>query len=43
MNFAPFIDGSYGVSVVFLLGISWLTLSRYRRARKRLAAVETRG
>jgi heme exporter protein CcmD len=42
MSFAPFIDGSYGVSVVFLVGVSWLTLARYRRARARLAAVETR-
>jgi hypothetical protein len=42
MNFAPFINGSYGVSVVFLIGIGVLTFVRYRRAVKRLAAVEIR-
>ena len=42
MNFAPFIDGSYGITVVFLLGIGILTFARYRRAAKRLQAVETR-
>ncbi len=42
MNFAPFIDGSYGVTVVFLLGIGVLTFGRYRRAVKRLKTVETR-
>lgn len=41
MNFAPFINGSYGVAVVFLLGIGALTFTRYRRAQKRLAAAET--
>jgi heme exporter protein CcmD len=40
MNFAPFINGSYGVTVVFLLAIAGLTFRRYRRAVKRLAAVE---
>jgi len=39
-QFAPFINGSYGVSVVFLLGISVLTFARYRRAIKRLSAAE---
>jgi len=38
--FAPFINGSYAVSVVFLIGVSFLTLSRYRRASKRLAQAE---
>jgi len=42
VNFAPFIDGSYGVTVLFLLGIGVLTFARYRRAVKRLRAVETR-
>jgi heme exporter protein CcmD len=42
MNFAPFIDGSYGVTVVFLIGIAGLTFARYRTAVKRLKAVETR-
>jgi hypothetical protein len=40
MNFAPFIDGSYGVSVVFLIGVFAVTYTRYRNAVKRLAAVE---
>jgi hypothetical protein len=43
MNFAPFIDGSYGVSVVFLIAIGVLTYGRYRRAVKRLAAIERQG
>jgi hypothetical protein len=42
MNLAPFIDGAYGVTVVFLIGIGALTFARYRRAKQRLAAVETR-
>jgi heme exporter protein CcmD len=42
MNFAPFINGSYGVTIVFLIGIAALTFARYRSAAKRLAAVETR-
>ncbi len=42
MNLAPFIDGSYGATVLFLLGIGTATLGRYRRAARRLAAVETR-
>ncbi len=42
MNFAPFIDGSYGVTVLFLIGIAVLTFARYARAQKRLSAVETR-
>jgi heme exporter protein CcmD len=37
-QFAVFINGSYGVSVVFLAGISVLTFLRYRRATARLAA-----
>ena len=42
MKFAPFIDGSYGVTLLFLLGIGILTFRRYKTATKRLAAVETR-
>ena len=42
MNPWPFIDGAYGVSVVFLLGAGWLTFARYRRARRRLVVVEKR-
>jgi heme exporter protein CcmD len=40
MNLAPFINGSYGITVVFLLGIGVLTFARYRRAAKRLRAAE---
>ncbi len=40
MNFAPFINGSYGVTVIFLIGIGVLTFTRYQRAAKRLKAVE---
>jgi len=43
MNFAPFINGSYGVTVAFLLGIGVLTYTRYRRAAARLRAIDTRG
>ncbi len=39
-QFAPFINGSYGMSVVFLVGIAVLTFTRYRRAAKRLATAE---
>jgi heme exporter protein CcmD len=39
-QFAPFINGSYGVSVVFLIGVCALTFTRYRRALKRLASAE---
>jgi hypothetical protein len=42
MSFAPFINGSYGVTVVFLIGIGVLSFRRYRLAGKRLKAVETR-
>jgi len=42
VNLAPFIDGAYGVTVVFLAAIGLLTFARYRRAKKRLASVETR-
>jgi hypothetical protein len=42
MNLAPFIDGSYGITTLFLIGISVLTFTRYRRAVRRLRAVETR-
>ena len=40
MSFAPFIDGSYGVTVLFLIGIGALTFRRYRLAVKRLNAVD---
>jgi heme exporter protein CcmD len=40
--FAVFINGSYGVSVVFLIGVSVLTFLRYQRATKRLAAAGAR-
>ncbi len=42
MNFAPFINGSYGVTALFLIGIGGLTWRRFQRAAKRLKAVETR-
>ncbi len=42
MSFAPFIDGSYGVTILFLIGIGILSYRRYNRAVKRLKAVETR-
>jgi hypothetical protein len=42
VNLTPFIDGSYGVTVLFLAGIGALTFFRYRQARRRLRAVETR-
>jgi hypothetical protein len=42
MNLTPFIDGSYGITIAFLIGIGLLTFGRYRRAAKRLRAVETR-
>jgi Heme exporter protein D (CcmD) len=41
MNLAPFIDGSYGVTCVFLICIGLLTFIRYRRAAKRLRIVES--
>ncbi len=40
MNLAPFINGSYGITTAFLIGIGVLTFARYRRATKRLRAVE---
>jgi hypothetical protein len=40
-QFAAFINGSYGVSVVFLIAVCALTFARYRRAVKRLALAET--
>jgi hypothetical protein len=39
-QFAAFINGSYGVSVVFLIAVCALTFGRYRRAARRLAAAE---
>jgi len=41
MNPWPFINACYGLAAVFLGGISWLTLARYRRAQARLAQAET--
>jgi hypothetical protein len=40
--FAAFINGSYAVSVIFLVAISALTFIRYRRAARRLDAAGTR-
>lgn len=40
MNPWPFINGAYGVSVLFLAAAGWLSFSRYRRAKKRLAQAE---
>ncbi len=42
MKFAAFIDGSYAITIIFLIGITVLTFNRYRSAIKRLAAVEKR-
>ncbi len=42
MSFAPFIDGSYGITVMFLIGIGALTYRRYKRAAKRLKSVDAR-
>jgi hypothetical protein len=42
MNLTPFIDGSYGITTAFLVGIAILTFARYARAAKCLRAVETR-
>jgi Heme exporter protein D (CcmD) len=42
VNLAPFIDGSYGIVALYLAGIGVLTFVRYRRAVRRLRAVETR-
>lgn len=41
-NFAPFINGSYGVATLFLLGAGITTWRRYRLAVKRLNAVDAR-
>ena len=40
INVWPFINGAYGVTVLFLVGAAWLTLARYRRARARLTQAE---
>ncbi len=40
MNPWPFINGAYGVSVVFLIAAGWQSFARYRRARKRMAQAE---
>ncbi|HYP62417.1 MAG TPA: hypothetical protein VEQ16_00940 [Acidocella sp.] len=40
MNPWPFINGAYGVSVLFLAVAGGLSFARYRRARRRLAAAE---
>jgi len=39
-QFAPFINGAYAVSTIFLIGVSLLTLTRYRKAARRLAQTE---
>ncbi len=36
----PFINGAYGVSVLYLAAAGWLSFARYRRARRRLAEAE---
>jgi hypothetical protein len=41
-NVAPFIDGSYGWTVLLLLALGLNGWMRYRRARRQLAAVDTR-
>lgn len=40
MNPWPFINGAYGVTVVFLVVAGWLSFARYRRAQRRLAQAE---
>lgn len=40
VNVWPFINGAYGVTVLFLAGASWLTFLRCRRAAARLAQAE---
>jgi len=40
MNPWPFINGAYGVTVVFLIAAGWQSFARYRRARRRLAQAE---
>jgi hypothetical protein len=42
MNVAPFVNGSYAVTCLFLAGVSAVTLFRYLRAKRRLAAVDPR-
>jgi heme exporter protein CcmD len=42
VNVAPFVNGAYAVTCLFLLAACGLTLARYRRARRRLAAVDPR-
>jgi len=38
----PFVAGSYGAAVLVLGSLALASLLRYRRARRRLAAVEPR-
>ncbi len=40
MNPWPFINGAYGVTVLFLIGAGMLTWARYRRAMARLTQAE---
>lgn len=40
INVWPFIEGAYAVTVLFLLGLAWLTYWRYRRAQLRLVQAE---
>jgi hypothetical protein len=40
MNPWPFINGSYGITTLFLIAAGALTWARYRRAMKRLAQAE---
>ena len=40
INVWPFVNGAYAATMLFLIGASWLTFTRYRRARARLAQAE---
>ena len=41
MNNWPFINGAYGVTVIFLIAAAGLTFARYRRAIARFKQAET--
>ena len=41
-HLAPFIDGSYGAALVFLVGAAVASWRRYRLAARRLKAAEPR-
>jgi hypothetical protein len=42
LNQAPFINGAYAVTLIFLASVTLLTFLRYRRAAKRLKAIDAR-